>query len=90
MTWSEACDLLEHLLEQSATLVDGEDAVIPDLPDLEVDGVPDDQTLARLETLLSDARDALQTLTLRRAEIQQELEHTARLRNAGTRYIRGN
>jgi hypothetical protein len=89
LTWVEAADLLESFLEEAGRLVDGED--LPEVPafgTIRLIDEPDPDVAARVTTLIRDAEEALAALSLRRAEIEQELEHTDRLRSAGARYLR--
>lgn len=89
VTWAEAADLLETFLEETSRLVDGEDiADQPDLGEFTLTGDPEPEDIERVERLLADANDAMHALALRRAEIQQELDHTTRLRTAGAGYLR--
>jgi hypothetical protein len=89
VTWTEAADLLEGVLEHISRLIDGED--LPDLPGLaalNLEGVPDTATVERVRCLLADAEEAMAAISLRRAEIIQELAHGDRLRVAGAGYLR--
>jgi hypothetical protein len=89
LTWSEAADLLESFLEDAGRLVDGEDLPeIPALGSIQLSDDPDPEVAARVAALLRDTEDAMTALSLRKAEIKQELEHTDRLRTAGTGYLR--
>lgn len=89
MTWAEAADLLEGVLEHTSRLIDGED--LPDLPGLatlDLEGTPDTATVERVRCLLADVEEAMAAISLRRAEIRQELAHGDRLRVAGAGYLR--
>lgn len=89
LTWAEAADLLESFLEEAGRLVDGED--LPEVPEfgtIRLIDEPDPDVAARVTTLIRDAGEALAALSLRRAEIKHELEHTDRLRAAGAGYLR--
>lgn len=89
VTWAEAADLLETFLEEAGRLVDGgEIADQPDLGELQLTGIPGREDVERLRRLLADTEEAMRALALRRAEIQQELDHTTRLRTAGAGYLR--
>ena len=89
VSWAEAADLLESFLEEAGRLVDGDDvAGQPELGEFELTGSPRPEDAERLRRLLADTQEAMQALALRRAEIQQELDHTTRLRTAGAGYLR--
>ncbi|MGF1667818.1 MAG: hypothetical protein ACFCVC_16285 [Acidimicrobiia bacterium] len=89
LTWSEAADLLESFLEEAGRLVDGEElSEVPELGAIQLGDEPDPEVAARVAALLRDTEEALTALSLRKAEIKQELEHTDRLRSAGAGYLR--
>lgn len=102
MTWAEAADLLEAFLEDAGRIIDGDlpegdgtDALGSDalgagpldFP-FEFTDEPDEATVIRLLGLIDDSNEALAMMSLRRAEIQQELGHNERLRAAGSGYLR--
>jgi hypothetical protein len=89
VTWSEAADMLEAFLEEAGNLVDGEEPPqMPSVGALEFIDSPDEALIIRVRSLLADTEEAIVALALRRAEIQQELDHTDRLRSAGAGYLR--
>jgi hypothetical protein len=89
VSWIEAANQLEAWLEEAARLIDGEEVPGFDMPGpFDLSDTPDRATRLRVEGLLADADEAMTTLSLRKAEITQELEQANRLRKAGTGYLR--
>jgi len=89
VTWEEAADLLERLLEETARIIDGEevDEAVTDLGS-KLEGTPSPELAERVGHLLQDVELALEAAALRRAEIHQDLNHTERLKTAGAEYLR--
>lgn len=89
MTWDEAAELLEVYLEDAARIVDGQtDRELPEIPQLDLDGIPTPETEARIRALLADAEEAMALLAIRKAAMAQEITRTKRLKVAGAGYLR--
>ena len=82
--WLEGSDYCAKLWGETLTA----EGVQPELGEFELTGSPRPEDAERLRRLLADTQEAMQALALRRAEIQQELDHTTRLRTAGAGYLR--